>query len=219
MTRIILVLLSIAFLHSAAAAETIDVLVSERAAEFYGAEMPDNGNFIVSMQTDTQSQAIVISDYWMDKRTGQFIANLVTNNGSTQRISGAATLTIPVPVPTRRVMPDEILSNADLQIISLPYRRVGAFAVTDLKDLTGMQVKRVLALGRPVMIQSVTPPIIIDRGDRVSIKFSSGALSLAAPGKAISSAYLNQDVRVVNLVSNKTIIGIARENGVVEVFN
>lgn len=219
MFRFFLILCSVTLWTSAANAETIEVLVSERAAESYGAEFPETGQFLVSMKTDNQAQALLISDFWIDKKSGQFIANLVIESGETRRITGAAILTVAVPVPARRLMPDEIVTEADITTISLPYRRVGMFAVISKHKLIGMQVKRVLASGRPVMTQSVMAPNIIDRGDRVSIKYKHGAMSLSAPGKAISDAHLDQDVRVVNLISNKTVIGMARADGIVEVFN
>ena len=159
----------------------------------------------------------MVSDFWMDRDTGQFVANVVTRSGETHRVYGLAALMVPVPVPTHRIMPDTILARQDFRVVSLPYGRIGAYAVTSLDRLVGMQVRRMLSAGRPVMTQSVTPPLVIDRGDRVSIRYNKGVMSLSAPGKAITSAEADQEVRVVNLVSNKTVTGIARAAGIVEI--
>ncbi|MFC2970507.1 flagellar basal body P-ring formation chaperone FlgA [Acidimangrovimonas pyrenivorans] len=200
-----------------ARAEAITTLIAEKAAETFGYALPAHSEFNVSMRNPEPGEAQFISDFWMDRDTGQFIANAVTKSGETRRVSGLAALMIPVPVPTRRIMPDTILTKQDFQIVSLPYARVGAYAVTSLDHLVGQQVRRMLSPGRPVMSQSVAPPLVIDRGDRVSIRYSKGPMTLSAPGRAITSAQADQEVRVINLASNKTVTGIARTSGIVEI--
>lgn len=198
-------------------AEAITTLIAEKASETFGYALPAHSEFNVSMRSAEPSEAQFISDFWMDRDTGQFIANAVTKSGETRRVSGLAALMIPVPVPTRRIMPDTILTKQDFQVVSLPYARVGTYAVTSLDQLAGQQVRRMLSPGRPVMSQSVAPPLVIDRGDRVSIRYTKGPMSLSAPGRAITSAQADQEVRVINLSSNKTVTGIARTSGIVEI--
>lgn len=200
-----------------AAAAALSVLIEERARDSFGATLPDSGAFEITLAPGAVAQAVMLSAFWMDTATGQFVANAVTASGQVQRVSGLALLTVQVPVPNRRLLPGEILTEADLQTISLAHGRVGAFAITDAAKLVGMQVRRVLSQGRPVMVQSVQPPVIIDRGDQVTIRYSDGSLSLAAPGRALASAALGQDVKIVNLVSNTSLVGTATAKGVVEV--
>ena len=200
-----------------AATEALSVLIEERARETLGATVPDSGAFEITLAPGAVPQAVMLSAFWMDPATGRFVANAVTAAGQVQRVSGLALLTVEVPVPTRRLLPGEILAPGDLQTISLAHGRVGAFAVTDSEKLVGMQVRRVLSQGRPVMAQSIQPPLIIDRGDQITIRYSDGSLSLAAPGRALASAALGQDVKIVNLVSNTSLVGIATAKGVVEV--
>lgn len=198
------------------AAAEITALVAERATQDYGPGMPDKGFFNIRMAEGLPSQGEFIREFWIDRDTGQFIANVITDRGDVQRIWGLATLTLPVPVPVRRIMPDEVVQPEDVETVDLPWARVNAYAVTEAEGLIGMQVRRMLNPGRPVQLQSVMPPVIISRGDRVTIQLSHGALQLSAEGKAISDAHLGQEVRVVNLSSNKTIVGIARADGLVE---
>ena len=199
-----------------AAAADIAGLVGERAAREFGPAMPENGYFDVRLADGLPRDGEFIREFWIDRDTGQFIANVVTERGAVQRVWGAATLTQPVPVPVRRIMPDAIVQPEDVKMVDLPWARVNAYAVTEIEDLVGMQVRRMLTPGRPVQIQSVQPPIIISRGERVTIRLSHGGLRLSAKGKAISDAHLGQEVRVVNLSSNKTIVGVARADGLVE---
>ncbi len=199
-----------------AMAADIVSLVSERAAQEFGAAMPERGFFNIRLAEGLPREGSFIREFWIDRDTGQFIANVITDLGEVRRVWGVATLTQPVPVPVRRLMPDEIVRPGDIEMMDLPWARVNAYAVTEREALVGMQVRRMLSPGRPVQVQSVQPPIIISRGERVTIQLSYGTLELSAEGKAISDAHLGQEVRVVNLSSNKTIVGVARADGLVE---
>ena len=90
--------------------------------------------------------------------------------------------------------------------------------VTDPQQVVGKQVRRMLSSGRPIQSQSIIEPLVIDRGDRVDIFFNDGLLALTSPGRALSDAHMGQEVRIVNLVSNKTVTAVATGNGTVEVL-
>ncbi len=191
-------------------------LVAERAEQEYGPAMPSNGTFSVRMPGGLPTEGEFIQEFWVDQDSGQFIANLVTPQGNIRRIQGLAVLTVPVPVVNRRIQPDEIVAETDVETIDMPWARVHAFAITEVDHLAGMQVRRMLAPGRPVHRASVIPPIVVARGDRVTIELEFGPLRLSARGKAITDAHKGQEVRVVNLESNKTIVAVATADGVVE---
>jgi flagella basal body P-ring formation protein FlgA len=217
MSRLALALLLSLLAAPLARAAQVTTLIAEKAAAEIGGELPANGRFDVTLQTTRPTRAELVSAFWMDRATGQFAANVVTRNGETRRVYGLAILTLPVPVPTHRILPDAILSKADFRKVPLPYQRLNRFVVTDLHHLAGMQVRQVLSAGRPVLTQQVSPPLVIDRGARVAISYIHGRLALTAPGRAITSAEAGKPVRVVNLASNRTVTGIARPGGIVEV--
>ncbi len=200
-----------------AAAEPLEVLIEEKARESAGPAMPSRGRFDITIHPGAPDTAVLISAWWIDPSTGRFIANVVTDRGDVRRVNGMAMLIVPVPVPLRRLMPGDIVGDADLGMIDLPAARIGAFTVTDPAELVGMQVRSLLTEGRPVMVQSVMLPVVVGRGDLVTIRYLDGGLELSAPGRALGDAHRDQDVRIVNLVSNATVTAIARANGTVEV--
>jgi flagellar basal body P-ring formation protein FlgA len=214
--RLVLALL-LALLPGPLIAQGIAELVEERARAMLGATLPDEGVFRVSYQPEVEG-AVLISRFWMDPATGQFLAEALLENGEAQRVSGLALVTVPVPVPVRRMMPDEIIAESDLVSIDMPLGRLNDFSVTDAADLVGQQVRRMLPEGRPVMAQSVMPPLVVTRGERVQIRFAQGNLVLSAPGRALADAADGEPVRVVNLVSNLSIVGLASPGGVVEII-
>ncbi|RMH41773.1 MAG: flagella basal body P-ring formation protein FlgA [Alphaproteobacteria bacterium] len=211
-----LALAALMSLSAAGKAADVGELVAERAEAEFGVQMPANGRFDVRLARDLPTQGEFIRDFWIDRKSGQFIANLVLASGDETRIWGVAQLNVSVPVPARRLMPDEIISEADINVVEMPWQRVNAFAVLEAKDLIGKQVRRMLPQGRPVLVQSVSPPLVITRGQKVQIEFRRGGLYLAAEGKAITDAFSGQEVRVVNLSSNRIIVGIATDDGKVD---
>ncbi len=205
-----------AMLSVAGRAETPEFLIEERARQTWGPELPAEAHIRVRLNTGLED-AVMLSAFWMDRDTGRFLANAVTEAGDVRRLEGLALVTLDVPVPNRRMMPDEIVREADVAMKELPLRRVGAFAITERDKLVGKQVRRMLAQGRQVMTQSVQEPLVIDRGDQVDIVYDDGGLVLSAPGRALDDAHRGQELRIVNLVSNKSLRGVAREDGLVEV--
>ena len=61
-------------------------------------------------------------------------------------------------------------------------------------------------------------PRIINRGEKVKIRLNHGGLQLTAKGRALDDASKGQELRVVNLSSNKALSTIATAAGVVEVI-
>ncbi|WP_407496434.1 flagellar basal body P-ring formation chaperone FlgA [Pseudooceanicola sp. MF1-13] len=205
-------------LPGALLAEDVTTLIEERARDRFGAELPDNAGFHITTPDGAPEQAVMLSAFWMNKDTGRYLANAVLEDSRVIRLEGLAIATLNVPVPLRRMQPGDRISAEDLGLVKLPLARVGAFTVTDNEDLVGMQVKRLLTQGRPIMTQSITKPVIIGRGDRISIRYDDGLLSLSAPGKALDDAYKGEEVRIVNLVSNTSLTGVAVEKGIVEII-
>ena len=215
MIRLALTLL-LALLSGAALAVPVEELVTEKARDSFGPEMPENADFSITLQAG-EREALMLSAFWMDRATGQFLANAVTEDGRVSRLQGLAILSVKVPVPLRRLLPGEILKDSDLQVVEMPFARVGAYALTDPARLVGKEVRRVLVRGRPVLAASVMEPLVIQRGDKVAIRFDDGRLSLSAPGRALDDAHRGQQVRIVNLVSNALVTGTAAAEGLVEV--
>jgi len=212
-----LCLAQFAFLSSAGA-ESLEVLIQEEAAETYGSDMPNNGTFKVLLQSGGLKEAVAISAFWMDRNSSQFVANAATEEGRLKRVKGLAILSIEVPVPVRRLLPDEIITAQDITTQSLPYSRVGSYAVVDINTALGKQVQRLLPKGRPIMTQSITDPLVIDRGDNVEIRYTDGPITLTARGRALADASRGQEIKIVNLVGNTILVGIASADGLVEII-
>ncbi|WP_375176195.1 flagellar basal body P-ring formation chaperone FlgA [Pseudooceanicola sp.] len=212
------VVLFVFVLPAAVLAEDVKALIEESARDRLGAELPEGAGFHITTPSGAPQQAIMLSAFWMDKQTGRYLANAVEEDGAVTRLEGVAIATMDVPVPLKRMRPGDRITAEDLGSVKLPLARIGGYTVTIPEKLVGMEVRRMLTQGRPIMTQSVTKPIIIDRGDRISIRYDDGLLALSAPGKALADAHQGQEIRVVNLASNTSLTGIATGEGIVEII-
>ncbi|AKO99672.1 flagellar basal body P-ring formation chaperone FlgA [Marinovum algicola] len=215
---VLALILALVLAPLSARAETADVLIEEQVRQSWGNELPAEALIRIRFSGNAAAEAEMISAFWMDRDSGRFLANAVTETGVTHRLEGMALPVLAVPVPARRLMPGAIIGTDDIAITELPLRRIGAFTITEPGLLEGMQVRRMLAQGRPVMTQSVMQPLVIDRGDKVNILYDDGRLVLTAPGRALDSAHRGAELRIVNLVSNAPLEAIARGPGLVEVI-
>lgn len=200
-----------------ASQDSVAIMIEERAAVELGPTLPSDSRIEIRLAAGSIQSGDFVQEFWMDPKTGQFIANVMTEYGVPQRVWGVAVVTIEVPVPTRQILPDEIIQAGDITTVEMPLQRLGTFAVRAKDDVIGKQVRRMLSQGRPVPRQSIIPPKLVIRGEKVKIVLNQGGMSLTAKGRALADAHLGQEIRVVNLSSNKTISAIARSQGIVEV--
>lgn len=193
-------------------------LLAERAVADYAATLPAGSAVEILQVSHTLDHALGVAEFWMDPRTGRFLANVISDHGAVQRVSGFMQFLVPMPVPTRRLMPGEVIGPRDITMAQVATGSIGTFAIATAETLPGMEVRRMLEAGRPIMEQSVMKPFAVARGSKVTIAFDHGAMRLSAPGRALADAHVGDHLRVVNLSSNKTITATARADGVVEVL-
>lgn len=196
--------------------ETIETLVEEQFLVEWSGALPDGATLRITYSPIVQD-TVALNAFWADPSTGQFVADAFRQDGSLARVSGFAMVMVQVPVPVRQIQPGEILGASDLKTVEIPARRINTFAVTDNDALVGQEVRRLLNAGHPIMAQSIMAPRLVERGEHIRIVFKDGGLNLTATGRALSDAAKGDEVKVVNLSSNQSVVGIATADGTVEV--
>lgn len=200
----------------AAFATDIETLVEEQFQVEWNGAIPDGATLRIKYSPSVPD-AVALRAFWADPSSGQFVADAFREDGSVTRVSGFAMVMQTVPVPARQMQPGEILQASDINEIEIPARRINSFAITDTDALIGQEVRRLLNAGHPVMAQSVMAPRLVERGEHIRLVFKDGGLNLSVTGKALSDAAKGDDVKVVNLSSNQSVMGIATADGIVEV--
>jgi flagella basal body P-ring formation protein FlgA len=109
-----------------------------------------------------------------------------------------------IPVLTRNIRNGEIISAEDIAVQSINVRGYDQF-VTGADQLVGQSARRALVANRPIRPLDIGQPVLITRGQLVTILYQTDNMALTATGKAMENAGINQAITVMNGQSNRTI--------------
>ncbi|WP_300515708.1 flagellar basal body P-ring formation chaperone FlgA [Aliiroseovarius sp.] len=116
-------------------------------------------------------------------------------------------------VPTRTIRSQAILGPGDVQLIQ--GEAPGTYVALD--EVVGQEARVVLYAGRPIRIEDIGPPALIERNQIVTIYYVSGPLIIAAEARSLSRGGIGDTIRAMNLGSRNTVTGIIRADGTVTV--
>ena len=116
-------------------------------------------------------------------------------------------------VAAKNLRAQSIIGPEDLVVMerSIP----GTYGIVD--DIIGMEARVTLYAGRPIRIDQIGPPAVIERNQIVTLLYRRGGLSIAAEARALGRAGAGDRLRVMNLASKSTVVGIVQSNGTVTV--
>ena len=117
-------------------------------------------------------------------------------------------------VPTRTIRAAAIITDVDLRVIE----GVTANGFSAPRDVIGQEARVTLYAGRPIRVDDIGPPALVDRNKIVTMRFEGGGLSISTEGRALERGGVGDRVRVMNLTSRSTLFGQVDADGVVRVF-
>ncbi len=156
-----------------------------------------------------------------DQETGRFQALLIAaiRDDVIQRIplSGRAYSMIAVPVLNRRMGPDDVIRDRDIEWKKIRTSRVHPETIRDLEQLVGRSPRRWARPGDPLRADEVQAALIVKKGTIVSMVVRTPHMTLTAQGKALDSGSMGQAIRVINTSTNRTIYATVTRPDVVSV--
>jgi flagella basal body P-ring formation protein FlgA len=145
----------------------------------------------------------------IDPRTGRFsvfvTAPANSNNAQRQRISGRIVYQVTIAVPAHAMSIGDVFSPADISEAKLPRERVASDAITNPQQLVGKAARRILRAGETVRAGDIAEPVIVHKGDLVTITLNTAGMQLTAQGKAVEDGAMGASIRVTNTQSNRVI--------------
>lgn len=122
------------------------------------------------------------------------------------------------PVPSVPIMVGETLS-AELIIERQLVANTMAIRThyTNRDAVVGKVARRPLPAGAAIPLNALRDPVAFKEGDRVSIEYASGGLSIRATAIAVQPGVVGQAVRVRNVDTGAILSGVVRPDGSVEV--
>lgn len=168
----------------------------------------DNPNIRIAVAVEAGDD-IAIDNVNLEPRSGRFSATVVAPAGAIDaqrhRITGRLVVELEVAAPNRAIAIDEVIGADDIEKIKLPRERLPADAITDASDLIGKSARHLLRADQPLRVGDVQQPLVVRKGDLVTIEIRTPNMELSAQGKALEDGALGAAVRVTNTQSNRVV--------------
>jgi len=122
-----------------------------------------------------------------------------------------------VIVTAKSLSRGELLMESDFKRVKYDMSKLPTGYIEDPANGVGMELKRRLSTGVPLTTTMLRKPIIIKRGQQVSILASAGGLEVRMSGKALAHGAVGDRIRVLNVKSKKKLEGIVTPSGDIKV--
>jgi flagella basal body P-ring formation protein FlgA len=110
-----------------------------------------------------------------------------------------------IVVPVRDILRGEVIGESDLTYSQVPAAALPSSTVTKFEALTGMQTRRTLRAGENIRPDDVRRPVVVTKGQTVTMTFSAPGVELAAMGRAMSEGGVGDTVTIQNPASFRMI--------------
>lgn len=174
-----------------------------------GLTVSDGQSLEMILPQDSEASAEIHSlkiDHKRDRFEAVIVAPSKDNPIKTSRFRGRIERMIDVPVLSETLSNGTIIGERDIQMITMPAKSVaGQDMIIAKANLIGMTPRRNILSGKPIKPNDLQAPLIVNRGESVTMTFSNGPLRLTALGKALSNGSKGDIISVVNMDSNRTV--------------
>ncbi len=113
--------------------------------------------------------------------------------------------TVRVVVPAHDIARGDTIGESDLTYATVDGAALMSGVPTKMDEVKGMQARRVLSAGQPFRGDDVRRPIVVTKGETVTMQFSVPGVELSAMGRAMSEGGIGDTVTVQNPASYRMI--------------
>ncbi len=166
------------------------------------------GDIVLPAETDGTLEITAFNfDVQKDNFNAVIVAPSAENPVKRLSVSGRIERLIAVPVLKNSLKNGDIIGGMDIDYIDLPQNRIANGTLLDGKDLVNMTPRRTVHGGKPVIINELEQPKMVNRGEAITLIFANGPMVLTVKGKSLQAGALGDTVRVSNSDSNKNLQG------------
>lgn len=212
-TSLLLALAATSFGFAPAGAATL----KQAIAEAISARMPAPGRYEVTLAT---------SDVSLDERVSlqnggklerlsynpanqSFQATFIYRNdlGNEERlaVAGTAWAVIGVPALVQDVAAGDTVSSASLVTIEVPASRTTASMITAPDMVVGQVARRPVRANSPLFAMDFAKPVMVKKGDTVTIVAEMPGIRISAQGKALSNGGKGDVITFMNTTSRRSV--------------
>ena len=123
--------------------------------------------------------------------------------------------TVRIVVPAHDIARGDTIGDNDLTYAMVDGAALMSGVPTRVDEVKGMQARRTLAAGQAFRGDDVRPPIVITKGQTVTMGFDAPGVQLSAMGRAMSEGGVGDTVTVQNPASYRMISAVVTAPGTV----
>ncbi len=156
---------------------------------------------------EAADRTLKVEDLTYDAVKGMFraVVSLAGAPEMKKEVSGRLYQISQLPVLKTPLRPGDIIAAGDIDYIDIHATDITASMVTEAARLVGQTPRHGIAALRPVTAGDLQLPVIIKKGDVVTMVLKSGVIDLTARGSALESGSAGDAIRVMN-TSSKQIV-------------
>lgn len=126
-------------------------------------------------------------------------------------VQATATADAMIPVPIRTLSRGTVISDADIEL--RPISVSSAAIAESIGSIVGMEVNRTVSEGKPILLSHIVAPEIVQRGQKVNIRYDNSDLRITVAGKALQSGASGEWISIENSGSGRRIEGRINNDG------
>src|SRR6478735_7379119 len=104
--------------------------------------------------------------------------------------------TLRIVVPAHDIARGDVIGESDLTYTTVDGAALMSGVPTKMEEVKGMQSRRVLSAGQPFRNDDLRRPIVITKGQSVTMQFSAPGVELTAMGRAMSEGGIGDMVTI-----------------------
>jgi flagella basal body P-ring formation protein FlgA len=123
--------------------------------------------------------------------------------------------TVRIVVPAHDIARGDVIAESDLTYTTVDGAALMSGVPTKIDEVKGMQTRRMLSAGQPFRGDDVRKPIVVTKGETVTMQFIVPGVELTAMGRAMSEGGIGDTVTIQNPASYRMISGVVTAPGTV----
>jgi flagella basal body P-ring formation protein FlgA len=148
-----------------------------------------------------------LENWHVDERSHTFQVELLSCQGRpTQEIQGRFKVYVDIPVLSRPLTPQQLISEQDITLMRVPLDQVHNQTIQHISELIGAHsAQGSLPTMAPLMRFHVKHPYAVKNGQLITVSYVMPKLSLMIKAKALQDGHKGDYIRVQNLDSKQII--------------
>lgn len=111
----------------------------------------------------------------------------------------------PMAVASRNLQRGDVIENSDISIETVNTSQLRQGYLQDNHNILGKELQRPLNKGEAFRSSLLNSPMVIKRGDEVSIEVQAGLIAVTSSGTAMANGRVGQRIRVRNSQSDRIV--------------